>query len=227
MRSALRLRALISTALLALLWPVAAPAMEPKKPIEPGVETDPVSPGRSQTLDPVARKQSTTPRSAKTTRRAKTSKRMRVVLPPGLIAPAGAGQFGAQGMGNAMGGGGMAMPLGGGGGMGMPAGGNGMGNGMGGGGMGMGNGMGGGGMGANARLTMPPQVGMSMLSSLIVNYTGDRGTWMVAPLMPGMGAANGLGVGGGNMMGMGNGFPARNGFRSVPARGPGESAARR
>jgi hypothetical protein len=108
---------------------------------------------------------------------------------------------------------------GGGGGMG----GGGMGGGMGGMGGGMG-GMGGmsggmGGMGGMGRMsrTMPPTMGMMMLSRMIMYFCGDPDSWdkrsimigMMGGMMGGMGGGMG-GMGGGMMGGMGGGM------RSVP-----------
>jgi hypothetical protein len=96
---------------------------------------------------------------------------------------------------------------------------------MGGGGMG-GGGMGGGGMGGmgmmgggTAAATMPPTMGMMMLSRLIMYFCGDPDSWDMRSMMIGMGGMGGMGMmgggmGGGGMMGggMGGGM-----MRSVPA----------
>ena len=125
----------------------------------------------------------------------RTTHRLRVVLPPGIIAQGASGQMG--GMGGGMGGMGGGM-----GGMG----GGGMGGGMGGrGGGGMGGGMGG--MGRSSG-TMPPMMGMMMLSNIIMYFCGDQASWDRRSLMMGMGG--GMGGMGGGMGGMGGGM------RSVP-----------
>src|SRR5271157_3484661 len=88
-----------------------------------------------------------------------TKKQLRVVLPPGIIAQGATGQFGGMGgMGGGMGGMGGGM------------------GGMGGGMMGGMGGMGGGMMGGGAR-TMPPTMGMMMLSRLIMYLCGDYDSW--------------------------------------------------
>jgi hypothetical protein len=148
----------------------------------------------------------------------RTGKKLRVVLPPGIIAQGATGQFGGMG---GMGGGGMGGGMGGGG-----MGGGGMG-GMGGGGMGgMGGqagGMGGmGGMGRQAG-TMPPTMGMMMLSRMIMYFCGDPDSWdprsimigMMGGMMGGMGGGGMMGgMGGGGMGGMGGGMGG-GGMRSV------------
>ena len=140
----------------------------------------------------------------------KTSRPLRVILPPGIVAQGATGQFG--GMGGGMGGMGGGMGGMGGGGMG-GMGGGGMG-GMGGGGMG-GGGMGGqmGGAGRSGG-TMPPMMGMMMLSNIIMYFCGDFESWDRRSLMMGMGGGGMMGgmggMGGGMMGGMGGGM------RSVP-----------
>jgi hypothetical protein len=139
----------------------------------------------------------------------KSHKKIRVVLPPGIIAQSATGQFGGMGgMGGGMGGmmGGM---------------GGGMGGMMGGMGGGMMGGMGGGGgmlgmsgMGRQAG-TMPPTMGMMMLSRMIMYFCGDPDSWdprsimigMMGGMMGGMGGMMG-GMGGamGGMGGMGGGM---------------------
>ena len=144
----------------------------------------------------------------------RTSRRLRVIMPPGIVAQGATGQFGGMGGGmGGMGGGGM-------GGMG----GGGMG-GMGGGGMGgMGGGGMGGGMGGMGRSsgTMPPMMGMMMLSNIIMYFCGDADSWDRRSLMMGMGGGGmmggmggmGGGMGGGMMGGMGGGM------RSIPPSDP-------
>ena len=128
----------------------------------------------------------------------RTPRQLRVILPPGIIAQGATGQFGGMG--------GMGM-----GGMGGMGGGMGMG-GMGGGMMG---GMGGGMMGGG---TMPPSMGMMMLSRLIMYLCGDFESWDQRSLAMGMG---GMGMGGMGMGGMGGGMMGGmggmgGGMRSVP-----------
>jgi hypothetical protein len=142
---------------------------------------------------------------------------LRVVLPPGIIAQSATGQFGGMGgMGGGMGG--MGGGMGGmGGGMGGMMGG--MGGGMGGGGMGGQGGMGGmGGMGRTSG-TMPPTMGMMMLSRMIMYFCGDPDSWDMRSLMIGMmgGMGGGMGGMGGGMGGMGGGMGGMGGgMRSVP-----------
>jgi hypothetical protein len=151
----------------------------------------------------------------------KSQKKLRVVLPPGIIAQGATGQFGGMGgMGGGMGGmgGGMGGMMGGmGGGMGGMMGG--VGGGMGGMG-GMGGGMGGmGGMGRQAG-TMPPTMGMMMLSRMIMYFCGDPDSWDPRSIMIGMMGGGMGGMGGGMMGGMGGGMGGMGGMgggmRSVP-----------
>ncbi len=134
----------------------------------------------------------------------KTRRPLRVVLPPGIVAQSATGQMGGMmgGMGGGMGG--MGGGMGGMGGMG-----GGMG-GMGGGMMGGGRGMGGG--------TMPPMMGMMMLSRLIMYFCGDPESWDMRSMMMGMGMGMGMGgMGMGGMGGMGGGMGGMGmGMRSVP-----------
>ncbi len=140
----------------------------------------------------------------------RTKRSLRVVLPPGIVAQGATGQFGGMGgMGGGMGGmGGMDGGMGGMGGMGGGGMGGGMG-GMGGGGVGgTGNGMGSG--------TMPPMMGMMMLSRIIMYFAGDYSSWDQRSLMMGMGGGGmggGMGGMGGGMGGMGG---MGGGMRSVP-----------
>ncbi len=124
----------------------------------------------------------------------RTRRPLRVVLPPGIVAQSATGQFGGMGgMGGGMGG---------------------MGGGMGGMGGGMG-GMGGGGMGGG---TMPPMMGMMMLSRLIMYFCGDPESWDPRSMMMGMGMGGGM-MGGMGGMGMGGGMGGGmmgGGMRSVP-----------
>ena len=148
----------------------------------------------------------------------KTSAKLRVVLPPGLIVSGTTGQFGGGmgGMGGGMGGGMM-----GGGGMG------GMGGGMGGGMRGgMGGGMGGGMRGGMGSRTMPPMMGMMMLSRMIMYLCGEYDSWDMRSLSIGM--MGGMGGMGGGMGGMGGGMGGMGGMmgggmRSVPPTGPMET----
>jgi hypothetical protein len=155
----------------------------------------------------------------------KSRKKLRVVLPPGIIAQGATGQFGGMGgMGGGMGGmgGGMGGMGGGMGGMmgGMGGGMGGMGGGMGGMG-GMSGGMGGmGGMGRQAG-TMPPTMGMMMLSRMIMYFCGDPDSWDPRSIMIGMMGGGMGGMGGGMMGGMGGGGMGGmggmgGGMRSVP-----------
>jgi hypothetical protein len=141
----------------------------------------------------------------------RSSRTLRVVLPPGIVAQGATGQFGGMG-GMGMGGMGGGMMGGMGGGMG------GMGGGMGGMGGMRGGGMGGmGGMGRMAA-TMPPMMGMMMLSRMIMYFCGDVDTWDMRSLMIGMGRMGGMGMGGMGMGGMGMGGMGMGGMgmRSVP-----------
>ncbi len=131
---------------------------------------------------------------------------LRVIMPPGIVAQGATGQMG--GMGGGMGG------------MGGGMGGGGMGGGMGGGGMGGrgGGGMGGGGMGRSSG-TLPPMMGMMMLSNIIMYFCGDVESWDRRAMMMGMGGGmggmgGGMGGMGGGMGGMGGGMGG--GMRSVP-----------
>jgi hypothetical protein len=142
----------------------------------------------------------------------RTKRQLRVILPPGIIAQVATGQFGGMGgMGGGMGGMGGGMGGMGGGIMG------GMGGGMGGMGGGMGGQMGMGGQGQTPG-TMPPTMGMMMLSRMIIYFCGDRESWDMRSLsigmMGGMGGGMMGGMGGGMMGGMGGGG---GGMRSVPA----------
>ena len=143
----------------------------------------------------------------------RTKRPLRVILPPGIVAQGASGQMG--GMGGGMGGmgGGMGGMGGGMGGMG----GGGMGGGMGG--RGGGGGMMGGGMGRGSG-TMPPMMGMMMLSNIIMYFCGDVASWDRRSLMMGMGGGGmmgGMGGMGGGMGGMGGGMGGMGGgMRSVP-----------
>jgi hypothetical protein len=214
MRFALPLRAVLAGASIAMCWSETAPAREPAKRIAPGVETHALGQVDEQPADPVSTKPRgtvTTPKAAIHTDRT-PAKRMCVVLPPELLAPVVAGQFGG------MRGGGF---------NGMRGGINGMGggfNGVGGGFNGVGGGfngmgIGGQGIGGNTMLAMPPQAGMSMLSSVIMSYTGERASWNYMPLTPIMPGANGMGNAGG--------LPRGRGLRSLPATNPHTSGQRR
>jgi hypothetical protein len=135
---------------------------------------------------------------------------LRVVLPPGLIASGASGQFGGGGFGGAGGGGFGGGGFGGGGGLG----GGGLG-GQGGGGLG-GGGLGGGlAGGSRGGGTLPPTVGMLMVSQLIINFCGDRDSWDFRSLSIGLSGGGGLGggLGGG---GLGGGGLGGGGFRTVP-----------
>lgn len=133
---------------------------------------------------------------------------LRMVLPATLPASMASGQFG--GMGQFGGGmnGGFGQGMGGGMGQlgGMPGGmgqfGGGMGQAMGGMGGRLGGMNGGFGGAGRATFTMPPQVGMMMVSQVIVRYTGTRGSWDTRNLSGGMGMNPGMGQG----MGQGQGF---------------------
>jgi hypothetical protein len=131
---------------------------------------------------------------------------LRVVLPPGIVAQGATGQFGGMGgMGGGMGGMGGGM-----------GGGGGRGGGMGGGRGGMGGGMGGGMMRGG---TMPPMMGLMMLSRLIMYFCGDYDSWDMRAMMMAMGGMGGGmgGMGGGMMGGMGGGMGGMGGgMRSVP-----------
>ncbi len=135
----------------------------------------------------------------------RTNRPLRVILPPGIVAAGASGQMG--GMGGGMGGMGGGMGGMGGGGMG----GGGMGGRGGGGGMG---GMGG--MGRSSG-TMPPMMGMMMLSNIIMYFCGDVASWDRRSLMMGMGGGGMMGGMGGGMGGMGGGMGGMGGgMRSVP-----------
>lgn len=155
--------------------------------------------------------------------RQRTGSRLRSVLPPGLVASTTTGQFGGIGMGGpGMNGGGFGMPGGGNFGGGNFGGGNfGGGNFGGGGGFGGPPGMGGFGMGMGGRggmgapsggtaggfpLTLPPQVGMYQVSTLIMSTTGERSSWQLNSMG---GRTGGPGAGfGGRGPGGAFGFPS-------------------
>jgi hypothetical protein len=139
-----------------------------------------------------------------------SKRQLRVVLPPGLVVQGATGQMGGMGGMGGMGMGGMGGGMGGmGGGMGGMGGRGGMGGGMG--------GMGGrGGMMMSG--TLPPMMGMMMLSRMVMMLCGDYDSWDQRSLrmgMMGMGGMGGMGMGGmgGGMGGMGMGM------RSVPPTG--------
>jgi hypothetical protein len=145
---------------------------------------------------------------------------LRVVLPPGLIASGASGQFGGGGFGGAGGGG-----FGGGGGLGGGGlGGGGLGGGGGGGLGGGGGSLGGGGLGGGSRGggTLPPTVGMIMVSRLIISFCGDYDSWDMRSLSGGLGGGGlgGGGLGGGGLGGGGlGGGGFGGGFRTVPPTG--------
>jgi hypothetical protein len=86
---------------------------------------------------------------------------------------------------------------------------------------GMGGGMMGGGMMGGGARTMPPMMGMMMLSNIIMYFCGDFDSWDRRSLMMGMGGGGmmgGMGGMGGGMGGMGGGMMGGmgGGMRSVP-----------